>query len=101
MVYEYSCNSCETRIDIVKPVADFDRIEKCEKCSDTMTRAISASKIHLFGTKVQESRWSPAFGRVVKGDKHEREIAKSKGAIEIGSETPSKHLAPKLHSYDD
>lgn len=102
MIYEYSCEKCQKSVDVVKPLADYDRVEMCPTCSDTkMIRAFAPTRTHLYGTKVEEAYFSHALGQVVKGDTHARQIAKQKGLIELGNENPHKHLKPKLHSYDD
>lgn len=101
MIYAYKCAPCNREIDIIKRVSEFDRPENCEQCGSEMQRAFAPQKIHLYGTSVQDARWSPAFNQVVRNDAHERQIAKSRGAIEVGNENVHKHQKPKLQSYDD
>ena len=101
MIYSYKCLTCNVDCDVVKPLADYDKIEHCGKCGNSMQRAFAPQKIYLSGTAVQDRRWSNAFGQVVRSDAHERQIAKERGAIELWTENPHKHLKPNLKSYDD
>lgn len=100
MVYEYSCSQCQTSIDIIKPVSDYDRIENCETCGTLMNRAFAPRKIHLYGTAVQDAYYNNGLGCVVKNDKHARQIAKDRNLIEVGNERPEKHLKIKRQEYE-
>lgn len=100
MVYEYSCEHCQTTTDIVKSVKDFERVEHCEKCASIMTRAFAPQRIHLYGTKVEDAYFNVGLGQVVKGSQHVKEIVKERKLIEVGNERPEKHLKPKLNTYD-
>lgn len=99
MVYEYLCQKCNTATDVIKVVADFDRIESCEKCGTIMERQFRP-KIHLYGTAVQEAYFNHGLGQVVKGNSHAKQIAKDRKLIEVGNERPEKHLKVKLSNYD-
>ena len=101
MVYSYSCPKCNQETDVIKPVADFDRQEQCDVCATVMKRAFIPQKIHLYGTAVTDAKWSPALGKIVRSDKHERQLAKERNWVEIGTENPHKHQKPRLKSYDD
>lgn len=100
MIYEYHCEKCNKSVDIAKPVKDYDKDEFCE-CGYLMQRHFAPQKIHLYNTKVQESYFSHALGKVVKGDNDLRQQAKQRGWIEVGNEKPEKHLKVKQVSYDD
>lgn len=101
MVYGYTCPKCNQTSEIIKPVADYDRVEQCNVCSTVMIRDFAPKKMHLFNTKVQESYMHHGLGQVVRGDNHARQLAKERGWIEIGNENPHKHQKPRLKSYDD
>lgn len=90
---------CDKFEDIIKPVSEYDSVEKCKVCDKIMTRAFAPSKIHLYGTKVQDAYYNVGLGQVVKNDSHARQIAKDKNYIEVGNEKPEKHLKQKLQEY--
>jgi hypothetical protein len=96
MVYEYFCSACSASTDVVKSVYYFERDEKC-KCDTLMVR-IFKPKIYLAQTAVEDAHFHPGLGQVVKSTQHAREIAKSKGLIEVGNEKPDVKWTPK--SYD-
>lgn len=98
MLYGYQCTACNTEWEVIKPVAEIDSPETCEKCGALGKRQISGGQ-HIIGAKVQDPYFSHALGEVVKNDAHARKIAKQKGMIEIGNESQT-HLKPTLHKYD-
>lgn len=97
MVYEYFCSACSATTDVIKKVIDFERDESHEKCGTLMVR-IFKPKIYLAQTAVEDAHFHPGLGQVVKSTQHAREIAKSKGLIEVGNEKPDVKWTPK--SYD-
>lgn len=89
-VYLYVCPKCEASQDVVKPMAEIDRIETC-KCGESLDR--SARRINFLGDflyeKVEEAEYNQGLGCVTYGRKHRAEIAKRRGLVEIGNdETP-------------
>jgi putative FmdB family regulatory protein len=98
LVYEYQCNECDSRVDVIKSVREIDKKESCKTCGTIMTRAFAPRKIHLSGTAVQEKKWQPSLGRPAT-DNEMKQAAKDKGWIELGSERPEKHLAPPDAEY--
>lgn len=100
MIYEYHCENCNASVDVIKPVAEYDKIENCEKCSNIMKRAFAPSRVHLYNTSVQDSYFHPSLGQVVKNDSEAKKLAKAKGWIEVGNENVHKHMKPKRSEYD-
>lgn len=49
MTYLYYCQTCDTHVDVRKPLADYDREEKCEACGTVMERKITATSFRLIG----------------------------------------------------
>lgn len=74
-----------------------DRDEVHSACGGYMVR-VFRPKIYLAGTKVEDAHYHHGLGQVVKSTQHAREIAKSKGLIEVGNESPNVTWTPK--SYD-
>jgi len=100
MVYEYECNRCGKREDVCKSVKDFERVEKCEECASPMRVCLSAG--YFSGEKVQDAYFNHGLGQVVSSDQEAKQIAKDRGLIEIGNETPKKHITPpKRQKYMD
>lgn len=44
-VYDYKCPVCDRRQEIVKKIADLDRLEHCPRCLSTMNRQVVAPMI--------------------------------------------------------
>lgn len=100
MIYEYYCHDCQYLTDVEKKAAEIDRLEYCAECGEEMQRQLSAS-VSFSGEKAEgnEAYFNHALGCVVKGDKHAREIAKSRGLVEVGNESQD-FLTPKQESYE-
>jgi putative FmdB family regulatory protein len=96
MVYEYHCASCDLRFDVIKRAADYDCEERCTRCDAVATRQFVPQRIHLFGTAVESPEYNPGLGCIVNNKQHRKEIAKSKGLIELGSES-----ADNIHKHYD
>jgi putative FmdB family regulatory protein len=94
MIYEYRCDICNTKREIWKPAAEFDKPESCE-CGANLTRLITGGAGFL-GEKVEHAEYNPGLGCIVKNRREREEIAKRKGLIEIGNESPN-----KLHSESE
>lgn len=99
MTYEYFCGQCNASTDIMKPVAQYDKIESCEKCGTIMVRAFAPQKIHLFGTAVEDKYFNHGLGQVVSGKADVKRICKEKNLIEVGNERPEKHLKVERQEY--
>lgn len=98
MIYDYECQDCGKRFDIIKAVSEIDRIELCSHCTKPMRIVFHAPQ--LVGTKVDDAYYCPSHGQVVKSAAHSRELAKHKGWLEIGNERPEKHLKIERKPYD-
>jgi putative FmdB family regulatory protein len=89
MIYEYRCQPCAHAFDVVKPVADMEREERCTRCDAPAVRAFVPSRVFFSGTSVQNAEYNPGLGCVVKDKAHREEIAKRRGLIEIGNDYQS------------
>lgn len=83
-LYKYECQDCQIINDIVKPMSESSREEKCDKCS-TILRRIYTS-FHVIGASVENAEYNPGLGCVVKNKRHREEIAKQRGLTEIGND---------------
>jgi len=88
MIYEYKCDECGHRFDVVKPIKDFDLKHTCSECDCEDTSIVISSKIHHIGAKVQNAEFNPGLGCVTKSKQDRQEIAKQRGLIEVGNEKP-------------
>lgn len=87
MLYDYECEKCDKREEIIKPMANASDPEFCQSCGNRLIR-IYSSNIHLTGTKVKDAEYYHAFGKVIKNDYERSEEIKRRGVIEVGNETP-------------
>ncbi len=85
MIYEYEC-TCGKRWDVWKPASEFDTSEPCE-CGRPGRRLITGGS-GFMGAKVEDAMYDHAFGQVIKSSQQRREIAKARGMIEVGTESP-------------
>lgn len=46
MIYLYHCVVCDRQQEIIKPLADIDRMEPCRHCDFPMERRIQAPAVH-------------------------------------------------------
>lgn len=83
-LYKYSCDDCQIINDIVKPMAESSREEKCDKCTSVLRRIYTS--FHVIGASVQNAEYNPGLGCVVKNKRHREEIAKSRGLVEVGND---------------
>ena len=91
MTYDYLCDSCGHKWDVIKSVRHIDDPENCEKCSTAGRRIIT--RTHFYGASDwNNQRYSPALGRVVNSSLEERKLAKERGYIEMGNECPNKTI---------
>ena len=87
--YCYSCPKCDCDFEIVKSVARYADEERCQHCGFPAERRIS--RVNIANTADWKPTFNPAFGKVVKSRRHQREILaeyKDRGRemIEIGNE---------------
>ena len=90
-IYAYRC-PCATEWDVAKPMAELDRAEACPKCgavNGAGSRLIQRANISGAGDWNTQC-FHPALGQVVRNNAHARQIAKSRGMIEVGNEAPEK-----------
>ncbi len=87
MIYEYVCRKCEHGFDVVKPVADLDRVEACPSCGVELTERIFSPRIYFNNAKVSNAEFNMGLGCVTTSKRHRDEIAKQQGLIELGNET--------------
>lgn len=108
MIYEYVCEKCNRQWDVYKPVSRMQEDESCEACGSAGRRLITGGS-GFMGEKVEHASFDPAFGCVVKGSSHRRSLAKERGMIEIGNESPdsiaktldAQREAKRLASYEE
>lgn len=86
MTYEYYCEPCDYRFDVIKPASEMERDEPCEKCQTQAARQFVPSRVYFSNTAVQHAEWNPAFGCVVKDKYHRGELAKANNVVEIGND---------------
>lgn len=44
-MYDYKCPTCAARREVIKPLADLDRVENCLKCGFAMNRQLAAPRV--------------------------------------------------------
>ncbi len=92
--YAYKCPSCTSLFDVIKPMAELDRLEECPACcgfANSGSRLIQAANID----RTAAAGWNgqtfhPALGCYTRSDQHARKIAKARGLEEVGTESPDK-----------
>jgi putative FmdB family regulatory protein len=84
--YVYRCTACAKKHEIVKSIKIASQEEVCPDCSITMDRVYTTFQI--IGASVQNAEFNPGLGCVTKSSNDRKEIAKRKGLIEVGNETP-------------
>jgi putative FmdB family regulatory protein len=89
MIYEYRCEPCAHAFDVVKPVADMERDERCPRCEASARRQFVPSRVFFAGTSVQNAEYNPGLGCVVKNKAHREELARRRGLVEIGNDYQS------------
>lgn len=99
MTYEYLCERCDRRFDVVKSVKEIDRSERCDSCEGIAKRQFSF-RVHILGASVQHAEYNPAFGCVVKDKYHRAELAKRRGLVEIGNDFSSPDKIHKTYEAE-
>jgi putative FmdB family regulatory protein len=86
MNYDYRCPEHGV-FEIWKSMNDAARQEYCPQCGTEGVRLWNNNG-GFMGEKVEHSHWHPSLGCVVKSNRHAKEIAASRGLVEVGSEKP-------------
>ena len=90
--YVYRCPDCRTEFDVIKRIADIDNLESCPECCafcNPATRQIA--RVNFTGAADWNTQsWNPALGCYTRNTRHARQIAKSRGMEEVGTEPPEK-----------
>ena len=86
MTYLYLCEKCDIETEVIKPMAESGRKEKCVQCKCVMQRVYTPAEI--IGAKVVDAEYSPAFGKVLKNKRERQYMIDKTGAIEVGNEKP-------------
>ena len=94
MIYDYECDMCGGKFEVIKPMSECATEELCKKCNIT-ARRVWSSKVELHNTKVKDAEYYHSLGVVVKNDRHRKELIKRHGLVEVGNES-SKSI--KYHS---
>ncbi len=95
--YDYVCQLCSADFDVIKSMADIERIEECPACGrecDRNDRQISRPNLVGLQACTESAYRDPSLGVVVKDRKHAAKIAKERGYIEVGNEKPD-----AIHSH--
>ena len=50
MLYAYKCPKCNHAEEVSKPMADYQREEKCSKCGEVTVRQLSVPAIKFVGS---------------------------------------------------
>lgn len=108
MRYPYRCLKCRHEWDVIKHHSRIDERETCPECGSQPAQRYIASGF-FYGEKVEDAEYNPAFGQVVRNKAHRRELAKQRGMVEIGNESPEaihRHFDQERESrakrrYDD
>lgn len=85
MIYQYACESCGIRFDVIKSHRDMERPEHCQ-CGMLAKREFIPQRVFFSNTSVQHPEFNPGLGCIVKNKQHRSEICKARGLEEIGSE---------------
>ena len=90
-MYPYRCPDCSHEFEVLAKISEIDHAmincEKCDTLLESKHRQI-AKRQFFYGTEVEDYEFCPALGQVVKNKKHRQQIAKDRGMVEIGNESP-------------
>jgi putative FmdB family regulatory protein len=89
VIYDYTCDTCDTLVEITKPMAESSRKEDCPVCRKQLRR-LYTSKIQFIGTQVKNAEYYVPFDKVIKNDRQRRYEIEKRGLIEIGNEKPER-----------
>jgi putative FmdB family regulatory protein len=85
--YEYTCQKCDLSTEVVKSIHEYQSPEHCTQCGNLLIKVFSG-RVHFVGTKIEDAEYNVGLGEVTKSKRHREEIARRKGAIELGNEKP-------------
>lgn len=84
--YEYRCKAGHN-FDVVKRISELDRDERCD-CGEGADRQVTLpAPVSVTAGDWNRVSYNPGLGQWTKSWKHGREVAKSKGLVEVG-DTP-------------
>jgi predicted nucleic acid-binding Zn ribbon protein len=87
MMYDYRCEKCENDEVVIKPASDYNKSEFCQFCQLEMIKVFSKTQIICDKSSYE---YCHSLGQIVKNNRHRRELAKERGMVEVGTETPEK-----------
>jgi putative FmdB family regulatory protein len=86
MIYPY-LSQCGHRFEVIKSLSEIDREEPCPSCGKPAERQIGLCRIDKEAAGGwNQQQWAPALGQWVKSTKEARQLARSRGMEEVGSE---------------
>lgn len=85
--YEYYCEKCDLGSEVVKPISAYKDPEHCVQCGNE-TQKVFSGRVHFTGTKIEDAEFNHGLGEVTYSKRHRDELARRKGAIELGNEKP-------------
>jgi putative FmdB family regulatory protein len=85
VIYEYQCPECKHEFVISKHHSEYRAPEFCIRCDSLANKLVSLPNIN----KVEQGEFNHGLGCWTKNKKHRDEIAKRKGLVEVGNETPT------------
>jgi putative FmdB family regulatory protein len=90
-IYPYECDECLNEFEVAKRVSQIDDEEECPKCESFETRRTIAKQQSFYGADQWDCMaYDPAFGQVVKDNNHRKRLARERGLVEVGTESPDK-----------
>ena len=91
MVYAYGCPNCKREFDVIKSLADFDRIEYCQCGAESERLFRPNSDIFRKQSGIPETAsYNQALGKVIKDKRHLKETCKRMGVEPVGDEPVEK-----------
>lgn len=88
-IYDYHCDECVEDFEVVKSIKQHQDLEPCPKCQKMSKQDLSRCRFQTIGASVKDAYRCPALGEVIKSDYHRAEVAKKKGAVEVGNDFSS------------
>ena len=96
--YEYFCVKCNAIDEIVRPMAESNKVYNCPVCNEACKKKYSVPQVITQGEQIPYMH--PAFGTVMT-DLQAKEEAKRRGWVEVGNDTQSNVSPPKKSNYDE
>ncbi len=62
-VYQYYCTECKKTEEVMKPISEIDRVERCSICGTSMKRLLCESNFKINGYSEQNGYNSPSNSR--------------------------------------